>query len=386
MSDVRISGSKLVRLGGAALLCIPATLGAEALGQATAAPIAPGPILITLTDAGCDPMKVDVTAGKNTFNIKNESKRAVEWEILKDVMVVDERENILPGFAQTLTATLDPGDYAMTCGLRSNPKGVLTVAATTEAPPKPSPMDLVGPIAEYKVYVKGEVATLVDETRELTDAVKAGKLAEAQKLYAPAHQHYERIEPIAELFNDLDGSMDSREDDFEKKAEDPKFVGFHRLEKGLFTDKSTAGLAPFADQLMADTLDLQKRIDTIAIAPKNMVGGAADLIEEVASKKITGEEDRYSRTDLWDFQANVDGAQKIVTLLNPLIAQQDPKLSARLHQNFAKVDGLLAKYRTKDGGFESYEKLSDHDRTALKAPVATLAEDLSALKGALGVE
>ena len=162
------------------------------------------------------------------------------------------------------------------------------------------------------------------------------------------------------MFNDLDGSMDSREDDFEKKAEDPKFIGFHRLEKGLFTDKSTAGLTPIADQLMADTLDLQKRIDGLTIAPKNLVGGAAELIEEVASKKITGEEDRYSRTDLWDFQANVDGAQKIVALLNPLIVKQDPKLSARLHENFAKVDTLLAKYRTKDGGFESYEKLSDH--------------------------
>jgi iron uptake system component EfeO len=131
---------------------------------------------------------------------------------------------------------------------------------------------------------------------------------------------------------------------------------------------------------------LQKRIDALTIAPKDVVGGAADLIEEVASKKITGEEDRYSRTDLWDFQANVDGAQKIVTLLNPLLVKQDPKLSARLQDNFTKVDVLLAKYRTEDGGFESYEKLSDHDRTALKAPVTALAEDLSALKGALGVE
>jgi iron uptake system component EfeO len=386
MFDARISRSKLARFGGAAFLCLPAAIAGEALGQATAAPVPPSTILITVTDSGCDPARVAAPAGKTTFNIKNESKRAVEWEILKDVMVVDERENILPGFAQTLTATLDPGEYQMTCGLRSSPKGILTVAAATEPPPKPSPMDLVGPIAEYKVYVKGEVATLVAETRKLTDAVKAGNLAEAQRLYAPAHQHYERIEPIAELFNDLDGSMDSRADDFEKKEADPKFTGFHRLEKGLFTDKSTAGLTPFADQLMADTLDLQKRIDGLTIAPKAVVGGAADLIEEVASKKITGEEDRYSRTDLWDFQANVDGAQKIVALLHPLIVKQDPKLSARLHENFAKVDAILAKYRTKDGGFESYEKLSDHDRTAFKAPVTTLAEDLSALKGALGVE
>src|ERR1700735_722867 len=314
MLDSRTTRLRLALFGGAALLSLPTTIGCQAFGQADAAPIAPGPILITVTNAGCDPAKVDVAAGKTTFNIKNQSTHAVEWEILKDVMVIEERETILPAFAQTLTATLDAGDYAMTCGLRSNPKGILTVAATNAAPAKPSPMDLVGPIAEYKVYVKGEVDVLVNETKKLTDAIKAGKLAEAQKVYAPAHQHYERIEPIAELFNDLDGLVDSRRDDVANKAYGPKFGGAPRLEKGLFTDKSTAGLAPIADQLTADTLDLQKRIDGLTIAPKNLVGGSADLIEEVASKKIAGEEDRYSRTDLWDFQANGDGAQKNVTL------------------------------------------------------------------------
>ena len=95
-------------------------------------------------------------------------------------------------------------------------------------------------------------------------------------------------------------------------------------------------MTPIADKLMADALDLQKRIAGLTVAPKDVVGGAADLIEEVASKKITGEEDRYSRTDLWDFQANVDGAQKIVALLNPLIVKQDPKLSARLHEQLCQ--------------------------------------------------
>jgi iron uptake system component EfeO len=380
----RILGSS--NLSALALVIGALGVAGDALGQADAAPIAPGPILVTLTDAGCQPNAIEAPAGKSTFKIQNASHHAVEWEILKDVMVVDERENILPGFSQSLTTTLDAGDYQMTCGLLSNPKGVLKVAASDAPPPKPTAMDLVGPLAEYKLYVKDEVNALVDGTRKLVDAVKAGKLADAQRVYPVAHLRYERIEPIAELFNDLDGSMDSREDDFEKKAEDPKFLGFHRIEKGIFQDKSTNGLAPVADKLMADALDLQKRIDGLTIAPKDLVGGAAELIEEVASKKITGEEDRYSRTDLWDFQANLDGAQKIVTLLGPMIVKQDPKLSARLKDNFGKVDVLLAKYKTKDGGFVSYEKLSEPDRTALKGPITALAEDLSSLKGALGVE
>ena len=244
--------------------------------------------------------------------------------------------------------------------------------------------DLTKPIAEYKAYVIGEVDTLVTRTRQMVSDVKAGKLKEAQDFYAPAHQHYERIEPIAELFNDLDSSMDAREDDFEKKAEDPAFAGFHKIEKGLFEAKSTDGLGPVADKLLADTLELQKRLKDLTITPKAFVGGTAELIEEVASKKITGEEDRYSRTDLWDFQANVDGAKKIVSLVSPLLRTHDAALHKKIDANFAKVDAILAKYRTK-AGFESYEKLTDQDRLALKGPITSLAEDLSTLRGLFGI-
>ena len=156
------------------------------------------PVGVTVTDKGCEPATLEVPAGKTQFQVKNASRRALEWEILKGVMVVDERENILPGFTQDLTTTLDAGDYQMTCGLLSNPKGVLRVAATEGAPPgPPSAMDLVGPIAEYKVYVTREVEQLVAATKIFAAAVKSGNLQEAQRLYAPTRRYYERIEPIA---------------------------------------------------------------------------------------------------------------------------------------------------------------------------------------------
>ena len=375
-----VAALRTLLLGSVAAAMLPAALAHAAAAEAAA------PVAITVTKIGCEPASVTVPEGETAFTIKNNSPRALEWEILKGVMVVAERENILPGFTQTLKAKLEGGDYQMTCGLLSNPKGILTVAAKTgDSKQPPSPMDLVGPIAEYKVYVTEQVALLVKGTKVMVDAVKAGDLAAAKAAYAPARLHYERIEPIAELFSDLDGSMDAREDDYEKKSADPNFTGFHRLEKIMFADHTVEGAAPFADKLMGDTEELQKRLKALVITPKAMVGGAAELIEEVASKKISGEEDRYSRTDLWDFQANVEGAQKIVDLLRPLVDKHAPGLDKRVRENFAKVDALLAKY--KDGpGFESYEKLTDKDRNSLKGPVTVLAEDLSSLKGRLGVE
>src|SRR5471030_2912713 len=370
------------RILPAALLVVPAL--AAPFGAALAADIPQ--VTITVNDKQCDPMTITVKPGKTQFIIHNASQKGLEWEILKGVMVVEERENIAPGFTQKMTANLEPGEYDMTCGLLSNPKGKLTVTAEgASTATKPDAMALVGPIAEYKVYVTQQVGELVSHTKAFTDAIKKGDLEKAQSLYASTRVYYERIEPIAELFSDLDGSIDAREDDFEKKAEDPNFTGFHRLEKILFADKTTKGTEQFADKLYADTVDLQKRITDLTFPPSKVVGGAAGLIEEVASSKISGEEDRYSRTDLWDFRANLDGAQKIVNLLRPLLVKADKPLLDKIDANFKTVDALLDKYKTKEG-YEHYEKLSDADRIAMKGPITTLAEDLAKLRGVLGLD
>jgi iron uptake system component EfeO len=367
-----------------ALMTAAALLGllpTAALGTDT------GPVSVAVTDKGCEPNSLTVTEGKSTFAVKNASRRALEWEILDGVMVVEERENIFPGFTQTLSATLSPGEYQMTCGLLSNPKGTLTVqaAAAGATPGVVNALDLVGPLAEYKLYVTHEVDALVIDTQAFVAAIKANDLAKAQALYAPTRIHYERIEPVAELFDDLDKAIDVRADDFEKKEDDPGFVGFHRIEKFLFVDKNTAAAQQAADKLVADVHELRDRVESLTIPPGKMVGGAADLIEEVAATKITGEEDRYSHTDLWDFQANVDGAQKIYTLLRPLAAKRDAAFVKRVDANFQQVNATLTKYKS-GNGFQSYDKLQENDRRAMKGQITTLAEDLSTLRGQLGLE
>jgi len=248
-----------------------------------------------------------------------------------------------------------------------------------------SPLDLVGPISDYKIYVTENLEQLTQDTQKFTDAVKKGDLATARKLYPTTRMHYEAIEPIAELFSDLDASIDSREDDHEQGVKSEDFTGFHRLEYALFEKNSTEGLTPLADKLLADVKDLQKRVDGLTFPPEKVVGGAAALMEEVAATKISGEEDRYSHTDLYDFQANVDGAKKIVDLFRPQIEKQDKAFVTKVDKNFATVDKILAKYKTPDGGFQTYDKVNERDRKALVGPVNTLAEDLSTLRGKLGL-
>jgi len=257
--------------------------------------------------------------------------------------------------------------------------GFMMGAARAEAQ-----LDLVPPLTQYKVYVTGEVDKLVAETKKFAAAVKTGKIEEAKALYGPTRQHYERIEPIAELFDDLDKAIDSRADDYEAKEKDPGFPGFHRIEYALWSEKSTKAAVPVAEKLVANVEELKKRLKELTFPPEKVVGGAAALIEEVAKTKISGEEDRYSGTDLYDFEANFAGAKKIVELFRKQIEKADAKLLTEIEGNFSKVEKVLAKYKTKTG-YENYEKLSKEDKNALQAAITPLVEDLSKLRGALGL-
>lgn len=178
--------------------------------------------------------------------------------------------------------------------------------------------DFTTAIDEYRKYVIAECDEFVKQTEGFTDAVKAGKLEEAKALYAPARMHYERIEPIAEALGDLDPNIDARENDVDAA----QWRGFHKLEQALWQNNTTEGMTDVADRLLKDAQLLRAKVETAGIDANLLVTGAVELLNEVSSSKVTGEEERYSHTDLYDFVANVEGAQKIYELLKPELAKK----------------------------------------------------------------
>ena len=131
--------------------------------------------------------------------------------------------------------------------------------------------------------------------------------------------------------------------------------------------------------------DLITSVSKITITPQVMTNGAAGLIEEAAQTKITGEEERYSKTDLVTLAANVDGARKIVELLHPVLQPVNPTLQTEIDGALAKVDSLLAPLKS-GNGYVSYDQVTDAQRNDLKAAMAQLSEELSEISGALGLE
>jgi iron uptake system component EfeO len=240
-------------------------------------------------------------------------------------------------------------------------------------------------VVDYKAWALAEVDALVADTAKFTDAVRAGDLTEAKRQFAPSRVRWERIEPIAGLVEEIDGKVDGRVDDFEGVT-DPAFTGWHRLEYHLWEKNSTAGTKTFADGLDKDIATLNQQIKGIEFPPAAVALGPAELIEEVSEGKITGEEDRYSRTDLWDFDANVDGSRKLFELLTPALQAKDAALVAETAAGFAAVDKSLAEYARPGGGFDPYTALDAADKARMQAELADLSEKLARIPGVLGLK
>ena len=345
-----------------------------------------GSVTLTMTEAGCDPVSLSAPAGSVEFAVTNESGLKGEFEVISSAPEILTEEFLEDGASGTFTVSLQPGQYQVICGAPSNTRADLVVTGEGEAGPslQVDQADLDAAVTDYQTYVLARTEALATNTKKFTDAVRAGDLDTAKQLYAEVRVPWEQIEPVAELFPDSDAVIDSRADDFPEAEADPDFTGFHALEYGLFGG-GDVDMAALADRLDTDIQSLIGEVEVLEIQPQVMTNGAAALIEEAAQTKITGEEERYSGTDLVTLQANVDGANKVFVLVSPLLASVDKQLDDDLTAQFAKVQALLDTYRTADG-FEPYGVVSEADRAKLKTSMAELSELLSQVSGSLGLQ
>lgn len=345
-------------------------------------------ILVTIKDGTCDPNTITVPAGRSTFKIVNNSDRALEWEILDGVMVLEERENIVPGFSQTLQAKLKAGDYEITCGLLSSPRGTLHVTPSVESnaeAARPPLVSFVGALAEFQVFLLTQANALVKATTALDDAIKGGDLEKARELYQKARQPYKQIEPMADMFADLHNAIDPIADYLEKREQDPAFTGFHRIEYGLYSSNSLDGLAPVSAKLLADVTALKDRMRGLRIPPEQIAKGSARLIASIGETKITTGEDHYAKTDLADFDANLAGVTRMMALLKPVVSQAAPAVVAEIDSRVADVSGTLKQLRGPDG-FPAYDKVAVESRNVLSQKMKALAESIGKLNAAVGLE
>jgi iron uptake system component EfeO len=357
----------------AAALALLALFVAACGGSSDKAPAGSKEMAFELTDAGCTPHNANAPAGPIDFEVSNGGTGSVtELEVLDGETILGERENITEGLKGNFSLTLEEGEYTIRCNGGSEEDGTLKV--TGELKTKTSPA-IEKAIDDYKRYLLENSEELTKKTRPFVEAVIAGEIDKAKQLYPEPRINYERIEPVAESFGDLDPRIDARENDVKPS----EFGGFHRIEKALWEEETTKGMKPVAEALQEDVEELEAKIKgNIKIQAVEIANGANELLTEVSTSKITGEEERYSHIDLVDFKANVEGSEDAFEMVAPLMEEQDPKLVKEIEKDFAAVYAALKPYETKEWpGFVLYEELTKADTRKLAQVIDALAEKLS---------
>ncbi|MGW7024871.1 iron uptake system protein EfeO [Streptomyces decoyicus] len=344
-----------------------------------------GVIEVTATDSSCELSAKEFPAGHVRFAVQNKGSKVTEvYVYAPGDRIVTERENIGPGTSAEITAEVKAGSYEVACKPGMKGKGIrqkVTAGgkgATAKRDPK-----LDAAVAAYRTYVQEQADQTLPAAQKFADAVKSGDVEAAKKAYALSRVGWERTEPVAESFGDIDPKVDVRADGLEKGQ---KWTGWHKLEKSLWEEKKISGDdKKLAGQLITDLKDWQKRVGKAEITPTSMANGAKELLDEVATGKVTGEEERYSHTDLVDFQANVEGAEKAYALLKPVVAKNEPALAKELDKQFKAIGSLLDDHRDSKStdGFASYDTVGKDERKKLSDGVNALAEPLSKLAAAV---
>ncbi|GAA2007836.1 hypothetical protein JL107_16195 [Nakamurella flavida] len=362
--------------------------GAGSTGSST--PAVDGQVTVTVSDAdGCTASPDTVPAGPVTFTVTNlDAVGVTEVELVSDQRIVGERENLAPGFDSTFSARLDGGSYEIYCPGGSTERRAFTVTGG-QAQEQGGDVGalLTQATVDYATYVDDQIEFLLPPVQELADAIRAGDLAAAQQAYAKARPFYERIEPVAESFPDLDPAIDLREGDVEAGT---PWTGFHPIEKALFVDRTTDGLTELADQLVADCAELQSKAAELSAATTagsggyqafEIANGASGLLDEVLASKITGEEEAYSRIDLLDFEANVEGSLQAFATLKPALDVIDPTLVPQISSQFDALTTTLSAYRDPAalGGWRPYDQLTTEDKKTLTDALLAVQEPLSAI-------
>jgi iron uptake system component EfeO len=352
--------------GGALAACS----GEEAAGSKG------GAIAVKATDTACSVAKTSLEAGTHTFEIRNDGGQITEFYVYAEGdKIMGEVENIGPGLTRTLHVELPAGKYEGTCKPGMTGKGLRTALTVTGAVAKPvsDTAELAAATASYKQYVESQSTALISKTREFVTAVKSRDIRRAKALFPVSRTYWERIEPVAESFGDLDPKIDARENDVEPGQ---PWTGFHRLEKDLWVTGDVSKDAAIADQLLADVQLVVTKSKAVTFTPLQLANGSKSLLDEVATGKVTGEEDRYSHTDLWDFRGNVDGSQAAIAALRPVLVKRDAELVRTIESRFAAVDALLDSHVVGDG-YKLYTQLTPAEVRALAVAVDAVAEPLS---------
>lgn len=317
---------------------------------------------------------------KESFRHMDDTVKSIEQKLLPPDITITPGNDVIPLLKDleedfnTFITKLAPGNVVDSQNQKVQPLTVEEVEFTS---------------IKVREFLAEKSDLLLQRALDLKEALKNKDLAKVKSSYENARFEFEQIEFLAGAFKDFNIALDGRPEQMVKGENDPNWTGFHPIEKAVYQEeKLDNSVEDKVDKLIQDLKSFQAEIKvrTLLIKPALAVTGAASLIEEILSNKITGEEERYSHTDLIDFKANLVGARYVYSIFSPYVHRVNPELDDQILNSFTEVQDIITPYFQPNNQALDYTLVSAETRKLFAQKVEGLADAFSKVSGTLGLK
>lgn len=235
-------------------------------------------------------------------------------------------------------------------------------------------LDVKEQAESFKQFAEAQMVDFVADTERLASLVKEGKLEEAQKLYPLVAMYYERMQPLASHFEELDKKINgafiagSKQDG----------TGFQRLAFGLFTDKKTGGYEEVATQLVADVKTLQKELPALDVSANNVLASGVLMLDKLANERLVAASS--ANDEVYTVKAQTEAAEELVKIFMPRAL---PESATAATEKIAALNELVAYYEVGKEDYVNYSFFTTKQKDELIIAVKEVQQALQAMNDSI---
>ena len=237
-------------------------------------------------------------------------------------------------------------------------------------------IDLTEEAEQFRAFAVEQMDPFVADMELLVRYVKEGKLEEAQKLYPLVHMYYERLQPMqasfAKLHTLIDGAVEEGKED--------EATGFHKLEYGLFNEKTTTGYEAVAEELIININKLSMEVENVQLDGQQLVDDAVSMLDQVVTTQLTDEQTSYAFTQIYDVKANAEAVEEIVKIF---MNRADSQKAANVTEKLAVLNDTIAYYEVGKEDYVNYSYFTSKQKEELIAAVSDVRDALKAMNSSL---
>ncbi len=229
------------------------------------------------------------------------------------------------------------------------------------------------PVKEYKAYAHGWIERTIVDARALGGALAGGSRADARRAWEKAWGDYMHLGADYGLFGKLEEELDGTAGGPKTSPSDPDFVGFRRLEWGIWTGRPLRSLTSYDQRLVADLTRLRAALPGVEIDALDYATRGHEIVEDAQRDLLNGMDVPWSHQGVVGTAAAIASAEEVFTTLKPLLSGREntePEVEYwldRLHGLFASLrhDGRYP--GTTQMGTEEHERMNGYVAGALSA-------------------